>query len=105
MDIMYSFFYSFFMINGIGNGACGAQESPVIGAWGAPFCLQEHKFNYRHKRSLDSGIGIAMGYGMDGWVRFAAGERDLSLVHSVQTSFGAHSPSYPMVTGGTAAGM
>jgi hypothetical protein len=46
--------------------------------------------------SRDSSVGIATGYGPDGrgiGVRFATGERELFIVHSVQTGSGAH-PAY-----------
>jgi hypothetical protein len=33
-------------------------------------------------------------------VRFPAGARDVSLLHSVHTGSGAHLASYPMHTGG-----
>jgi hypothetical protein len=39
-----------------------------------------------------------------GWtagVRFATGARDFSVIHSIQTSSGAHPASYPMGTGGS----
>jgi hypothetical protein len=32
-------------------------------------------------------------------VRLPGGARDFSLLHSVQTAFGAHPASYPMATG------
>jgi hypothetical protein len=38
-----------------------------------------------------------------GWtagVRFSAGAKELSLLHSIQTGSGAHPASYPMGTGG-----
>jgi hypothetical protein len=40
-----------------------------------------------------------------GWtagIRFQARSRDFSLLHSVQTDFGAHQASYPKGTGGKA---
>jgi hypothetical protein len=45
-------------------------------------------------RNRDISVGI-----VEAWtagVRFQAGIRDFSLVHSVQTSSGAHPASYPM---------
>jgi hypothetical protein len=53
--------------------------------------------------SWDSSVGIATDYRLDDReieVRFSAGERNSSLLHSVQTGFGAHSASYTMGTGG-----
>jgi hypothetical protein len=63
-------------------------------------------------RCLDSPVGIAMWYGLDGrriGVRVLAGAGDFSILHSVQTGSGAHQASYPMCTevnflGGKAAG-
>jgi hypothetical protein len=46
-------------------------------------------------RSWDSSVGIAMGNGLDAWVRFPA-LQDFSFLHSVQTDSGAHPASYPM---------
>jgi hypothetical protein len=43
-------------------------------------------------RSRDSSVGIAKGYGLDGWG---------SITGSVDTGPGAHPGSYPTVTGGT----
>jgi hypothetical protein len=43
----------------------------------------------------DSSVGIVMA-----GVRFPAGTRDFSLLHSVQTGSGAHPASYIMGTGG-----
>jgi hypothetical protein len=49
-----------------------------------------------HSRSRDSLVGIATVYGMDAQDQILSrGNRFISL-HSVQTSFGAHSASYPM---------
>jgi hypothetical protein len=46
--------------------------------------------------SWDSSIGIAARSGLDDWVRFLAGARDFSLLHSIQTSSGDHPASYPV---------
>jgi hypothetical protein len=54
-----------------------------------------------HGRQL--GVGIATGYGLDDLgvgVRVPV-EQEFSLVHVVQTGFGAHPASYPMRTGGS----
>jgi hypothetical protein len=56
----------------------------------------------------DSSVGIALGYGLDDWnstVRFTAGAGNFSLHHCVQNGSGAHPASYPMSTGGKAAGV
>jgi hypothetical protein len=52
----------------------------------------------------DVGAGIAQSVlqraiDWTGKVRFPAGPRDLSLLHSAQTGSGAHQVSYPMDTG------
>jgi hypothetical protein len=49
-----------------------------------------------------SGAGIATGW--TAGVRFPAGARDFSLLHSIHTASGAHPASYPMGTGGSFAG-
>jgi hypothetical protein len=64
------------------------------------------------KKSRDSSVGIALGYGLDdqgSGVRFPAGAGNFSLHHRVQDGSGAHPASYPMSTrgsflGGKAAG-
>jgi hypothetical protein len=64
------------------------------------------------KRSRDSSVGIALGYGLDdrGFrVRLPAGAGNFSLHLRVQNGSGAHPASYPMGTkgsfrGGKAAG-
>jgi hypothetical protein len=64
-----------------------------------------------YRKSRDSSVGIALGYGLDDWnsrVRFPAGAGNFSLHHCVQNGSGAH-PAYPMGTrgsfpGGKAAG-
>jgi hypothetical protein len=63
-------------------------------------------------KSLDSSVGIALGYGLDDTgsrVRFPAGAGNFSLHHRVQNDSGAYPASYPMGTrrpfpGGKAAG-
>jgi hypothetical protein len=58
----------------------------------------------------DSSIGIALGYGLDGWgsrVRFPAGAGNFSLHHCVQNTSGAHPATYctrVSFPGGKAAG-
>jgi hypothetical protein len=49
-------------------------------------------------RSLDSSVGIATGYGLDGRVRVPA-VQEFSILHGVHTDCGAHPASYPMGTG------
>jgi hypothetical protein len=52
------------------------------------------------RKSRDSSVGIAAGYGLDGrgvGVRVPVG--DFSLLHVVQTGSGAEPASYPMGTG------
>jgi hypothetical protein len=54
-------------------------------------------------RSRDSSVGIGTRYGLAGWlaeVLFPLGEKDFSLLHSVQTGSG----TYLMGAGGKAAG-
>jgi hypothetical protein len=58
-------------------------------------------------RSLDSSVGIALGYGLYDWgsrVRFPAGAGNCSLNHHVQNGSGAHPTSYPMGTRGSFSG-
>jgi hypothetical protein len=57
--------------------------------------------------SRDSSVGVAVGYRLDdrgSRFRFPAGAGNFSLYHQVQDGLGAHPASYPMGTGGTAAG-
>jgi hypothetical protein len=64
------------------------------------------------KKSRDSSVGIALGYGLDdrgSGVRFPAGAGNFSLHHRVKNGSGAYPASYPMGTrgffpGGKAAG-
>jgi hypothetical protein len=51
--------------------------------------------------SQDSSVGIATGYGVDGWGSIPGITRFLFLFHSLQTVSGAHPASYPMDTGGS----
>jgi hypothetical protein len=56
------------------------------------------------KKSHDSSVGIAMGYGLDDWgsrFRFPAGAGNFSFHHRVQNGSGAHPASYPMGTSGS----
>jgi hypothetical protein len=43
--------------------------------------------------------------GWIGGVLFLSGARNISLLHRVQTAFGAHPASYPVGTGGSLSGM
>jgi hypothetical protein len=54
------------------------------------------------RRSRDSSVGIATGYGLDDLmigVRFPVGAGNFSLRYRVQNGYGAHPASYPMGTG------
>jgi hypothetical protein len=56
------------------------------------------------KKSHDSSVGIALGYGLDDWgsrVRFPAGTGNFSLHHRVQNGSGTHPASSPMGTKGS----
>jgi hypothetical protein len=77
--------------------------------------LVKHRENFTLTLSLksrDSSVGIALGYGPDGWgsrVRLPGGTGNFSLNHCVQNGSGAHPASYPMgnrgsFPGGKAAG-
>jgi hypothetical protein len=60
------------------------------------------------KRSRDSSVGIALGYGLDdrgSRVLFPAGAGNFSLHHRVQISSGAHPVSYLMGTGALSLGV
>jgi ABC-type cobalt transport system substrate-binding protein len=48
----------------------------------------------------DSLVGVATGYELDLQILFPAGTRIFSILHSVQTDFGAHPVSYSIGTGG-----
>jgi hypothetical protein len=55
------------------------------------------------RKSRDSSVGIALGYGLDdrgSRVRFPAGAGNFSPQYRVQNGSGAHPASYPMGTGG-----
>jgi hypothetical protein len=57
--------------------------------------------------SRDSAVGIATCYGLDDrgvGVRVPVGAKIFSLLQVVQTGSGVHPTSYPMGTGGKAAG-
>jgi hypothetical protein len=59
------------------------------------------------KKSRDSSVGIALGYGLDdrgSRVRFPAGAGNFSLHHRVHNDSGAHPDSYPMGTRGSFSG-
>jgi hypothetical protein len=64
------------------------------------------------KKSCDSSVGIALGYGLDdrsSRVRFPTGAGNFSRHHRIQNDSGAHPASYPMgirdsFPGGKAAG-
>jgi hypothetical protein len=52
--------------------------------------------------SLDSSVGIALGYGLDSrgsMVRFPERSENFCLHRRVQNVFGVHPASYPMGTG------
>jgi hypothetical protein len=56
---------------------------------------------YWIKKSRDSSVGIALGYGLDDLgsrVRFPAGAGIFSLHYRVQNESGAHPASYPVGT-------
>jgi hypothetical protein len=56
------------------------------------------------RKSRDSSVGIALGYGLDEWgsrVRFLAGAGNFSLHHRVQNGSGVHPASYPTGTRGS----
>jgi hypothetical protein len=62
------------------------------------------EMNVRIRKSRDSSVGIALGYGLDdrGFrVPFPAGARNFSLHHRVQTGSGVRPPSYPVGTKGS----
>jgi hypothetical protein len=61
-------------------------------------------WNMFNVTNRDSSIGIALGYGLDGWgsrVRFSAGAGNFSLHYRVQNGSGAHPASYPVGTRGS----
>jgi hypothetical protein len=76
-------------------------------------CKQDFHLHTVNRKSRDSSVGIALGYGLDDWgsrVRFPAEDGSFSLHHRVQIGSGAHPASYPMGTrgsfpGGKAAGV
>jgi hypothetical protein len=55
--------------------------------------------------SLDSSIGTSTSYGLDGRGSICDGNREYSLLHSVQTSSRAHPAFYAMDTGGSLSGV
>jgi hypothetical protein len=52
-------------------------------------------------RIRDSSVGTATGYRLEAGVLFPTEERCFSLLHLVQTGFGAHPASYIVGTGGS----
>jgi hypothetical protein len=52
------------------------------------------------RKSRDSSVGIATGYGLDGLGLIPGRTRDFSPFYSVNTGFGAYPASYPVCTGG-----
>jgi hypothetical protein len=59
--------------------------------------------NVQCKKSRDSSVGIALGYGLNdrgSRVRFPAGAGNFSLHHCIQNGFGGHAISYPVGTRG-----
>jgi hypothetical protein len=60
-----------------------------------------YKQQYQPKRSWDSSVGIATGW--TARVRFPAGAKDLSPLHSNQIGSGAKPASYPIGTEGSLA--
>jgi hypothetical protein len=55
--------------------------------------------------SRDSSVGIAMGYGMDGWGSIPGMGKGFSLLHSVQTSYEGHPTSIQWVPGAISPGV
>jgi hypothetical protein len=49
----------------------------------------------RRRSSRDSSVGIATGYEMDSLGSVPAVERDFSLLHIIQTGYGAYPTFYP----------
>jgi hypothetical protein len=55
----------------------------------------------KYCKSLYSSVGIAMGYGLDGRGSISGRGKNLSLLHSVETSSGSHAAFHPTGTGGS----
>jgi hypothetical protein len=78
-------------------------------------CMRDLKNAYRSlvrkllwKKSLDSSVGIALGYGLHdrgSRVRFPEEAGNFSLHHRVQTDSGSHPDSYPMGTKASSLGV
>jgi hypothetical protein len=73
--------------------------------------VHENTFNFYSlftlKKSRDSSVGIALGYGLDdrdSRFRFPAEAGNFSLHHRVQSGSEAHPASYPMSTRGSCPG-
>jgi hypothetical protein len=67
-------------------------------------CNSRNEEQPEPRKSRDSPVGIALGYGLDdrgSRVRFLAGAGNFSLHHRVQNGSGAHPASYPMGTRGS----
>jgi hypothetical protein len=61
-------------------------------------------FLYLFVWSLDSSVGITLGYGLNdraSRIRFPAGAGNFSLHHRIQNGSGVHPASYTMGTGGS----
>jgi hypothetical protein len=82
-----------------------ASQKTVGRGWRTPNPEQSSPFDRSGNPPPDSRTpGCQAGIATAG-VRFPARAADLSLLHSVQTGSGAHPASYPVGTGGKAAGM
>jgi hypothetical protein len=64
-----------------------------------PYAFMVYYFPLTHQSQFSMPAGIATGWTVGD--RFPAGERDFSLLHSVQTGSGNHLASYPMGAGGS----
>jgi hypothetical protein len=65
---------------------------------------RKKKQNQITKNKVYKNIAQSVKWRATGWtarIRFPAATRDIFLLHSVQTSFGAHPASYSMDTGGS----
>jgi hypothetical protein len=59
---------------------------------------------YGTRKSRDSSVGIALGYGLDDRGLIPGEAENFSLHHRVQNGSGAHPTSYPMGTRGSFSG-
>jgi hypothetical protein len=69
-----------------------------------PINLHKILSYFQFKSFLRAGIAQTVQRRVTGWtagVQFLGGERDFSLLHSVQTGSGGHPTSYPIATGGS----